>query len=154
MILFNFVPLQLKYVLNTHVHADHITGSGLIKDRLNTNGKLQVLSIVSESSGAEADICVDDGEVIDCGLVKLNVTYTPGIDKLMFHPENHENARNTVNVINFIGHTNGCMSLIDHYNKRVFTGDALFIRGCGRTDFQEGNFIAILNSDDSYSQLI
>ncbi|XP_015791741.2 persulfide dioxygenase ETHE1, mitochondrial-like [Tetranychus urticae] len=106
--------LELKYVLNTHVHADHITGSGLIKDRLNTNGKLQVLSIVSESSGAEADICVDDGEVIDCGLVKLNVTYTPG-------------------------HTNGCMSLIDHYNKRVFTGDALFIRGCGRTDFQEGS---------------
>uniref|UniRef100_T1KYD9 Metallo-beta-lactamase domain-containing protein n=1 Tax=Tetranychus urticae TaxID=32264 RepID=T1KYD9_TETUR len=105
---------SLKYVLNTHVHADHITGSGLIKDRLNTNGKLQVLSIVSESSGAEADICVDDGEVIDCGLVKLNVTYTPG-------------------------HTNGCMSLIDHYNKRVFTGDALFIRGCGRTDFQEGS---------------
>lgn len=36
------------------------------------------------------------------------------------------------------GHTNGCMSLIDHDNKRAFTGDTLFIRGCGRTDFQEG----------------
>ncbi|XP_053213823.1 uncharacterized protein LOC128397165 [Panonychus citri] len=113
--------LELKYVLNTHVHADHVTGSGLIKSRLNLGNSPKVISIISESSGAEADIFVDDGDVIDCGLIKLNVTYTPG-------------------------HTNGCMSLIDHTNRRVFTGDTLFIRGCGRTDFQEGSASKLYDS--------
>jgi sulfur dioxygenase len=36
------------------------------------------------------------------------------------------------------GHTNGCMSFVSHKAKIVFTGDALLIRGCGRTDFQNG----------------
>ena len=37
------------------------------------------------------------------------------------------------------GHTNGCMSFVCHASRSVFTGDALLIRGCGRTDFQGGN---------------
>ena len=37
------------------------------------------------------------------------------------------------------GHTNGCMTYVDNKNKFVFTGDALLIRGCGRTDFQQGS---------------
>lgn len=36
------------------------------------------------------------------------------------------------------GHTNGCCSFVDEQNGMVFTGDTLLIRGCGRTDFQEG----------------
>lgn len=39
----------------------------------------------------------------------------------------------------FSGHTNGCLSYVDHKNAMVFTGDCLFIRGCGRTDFQSGD---------------
>ncbi|XP_015781738.1 persulfide dioxygenase ETHE1 homolog, mitochondrial [Tetranychus urticae] len=122
----NELGLELKYVLNTHVHADHITGSGMIKNRLNTKENLKVMSIISESSRAQADICVSDGEVIDCGSIKLTVAYTPG-------------------------HTNGCMSLIDHLNRRVFTGDTLFIRGCGRTDFQNGSASKLY--DSVHSQL-
>lgn len=37
------------------------------------------------------------------------------------------------------GHTNGCMSYVNHSGKFVITGDALLIRGCGRTDFQQGS---------------
>ncbi len=37
------------------------------------------------------------------------------------------------------GHTNGCLSFLLDDNTAVFTGDALLIRGCGRTDFQEGS---------------
>ena len=33
----------------------------------------------------------------------------------------------------------GCVTYVDHANTRAFTGDALLIRGCGRTDFQQGN---------------
>ena len=35
------------------------------------------------------------------------------------------------------GHTNSCMSFI--LGNMIFTGDVLFIRGCGRTDFQQGS---------------
>ena len=34
----------------------------------------------------------------------------------------------------------GCMTFIDVFNKRAFTGDALLIRACGRTDFQQGTY--------------
>lgn len=67
---------QLKYVANTHVHADHITGSGDLKTRLKIE---DVQSIISESSGAKADILVNEGDVIKCGNnVKLHVLNTPG----------------------------------------------------------------------------
>jgi sulfur dioxygenase len=38
------------------------------------------------------------------------------------------------------------MSLISHKSKLVFTGDALLIRGCGRTDFQQGNSETLYDS--------
>ncbi|CAG2107599.1 unnamed protein product [Medioppia subpectinata] len=110
------IGLNLKYVANTHCHADHVTGSGLIKTRLNTNpSQPTVKSIISEISGAKADIKVDENDVITCGeSIKLKVLSTPG-------------------------HTNGCVTYVDTDNGLVFTGDALLIRGCGRTDFQQGD---------------
>jgi sulfur dioxygenase len=44
------------------------------------------------------------------------------------------------------GHTNGCVSYVFHQGRRVFTGDTLLIRGCGRTDFQEGSSEVLYNS--------
>ncbi|CAG2165087.1 unnamed protein product [Oppiella nova] len=38
-----------------------------------------------------------------------------------------------------LGHTSGCVTYVDTDNGLVFTGDALLIRGCGRTDFQQGD---------------
>ena len=61
---------------NTHVHADHITGSGEIKNRLKPE---IVESIISRMSGANADIHVKDGDLIECGQdIKLQVLSTPG----------------------------------------------------------------------------
>ncbi|XP_054168785.1 uncharacterized protein LOC128966011 [Oppia nitens] len=112
--------LKLKYVANTHCHADHITGSGLIKKRLNINTTTTtttptVQSIISIQSGAKADIKINENDWIKCGdAVNLKVLATPG-------------------------HTDGCVTYVDYENGLVFTGDALLIRGCGRTDFQQGN---------------
>jgi len=104
---------RLLFGLNTHCHADHITGTGAIKKELP-----HVKSIISVRAGAKCDIPVDDGDTIVFGAFDLHCIATPG-------------------------HTNGCVTF--HLRERdgkpgmLFTGDALLIRGCGRTDFQHGD---------------
>ncbi|KAK7062999.1 Ethylmalonic encephalopathy 1 [Halocaridina rubra] len=101
--------LKLKYVMNTHVHADHITGSGLLKKLVPGSQ-----SLISVASKAMADVKVNPGEKVTFGCHELEVRSTPG-------------------------HTNGCITYVCHEQRTAFTGDALLIRGCGRTDFQEGS---------------
>jgi len=113
--------LNLVYALNTHVHADHVTSSGVIKSRLP-----QVKSAISEASAAHADIRLKNGDTLHLGNKTLRALSTPG-------------------------HTNGCMSYVCDALRCVFTGDALFVRGCGRTDFQQGN--AELLYDSVHSRL-
>jgi len=100
--------LELKYALNTHCHADHITGTGILKNI----SKCQ--SMISKASGAKADLYLVDNDQIDFGEQKLEARATPG-------------------------HTNGCMTFVNHEEGMAFTGDALLIRACGRTDFQQGD---------------
>mmetsp|Transcript_32114 Transcript_32114/g.70294 ORF Transcript_32114/g.70294 Transcript_32114/m.70294 type:complete len:394 (-) Transcript_32114:245-1426(-) len=104
--------LDLQYVINTHVHADHITSGSAIKAL-----RPDVRSVISATSGAAADITVEEGDEVKFGRYSLRVLATPG-------------------------HTNGCVCYVlqgpDAPNA-VFTGDTLLIRGCGRTDFQQGS---------------
>ncbi|KAM7383086.1 hypothetical protein PAMP_002768 [Pampus punctatissimus] len=100
--------LNLKVAVNTHCHADHITSTGLMKRRL---AGLQ--SAISKFSGASADIFLSDEDKITFGKHCLTVRETPG-------------------------HTDGCITLVSGDQSMAFTGDALLIRGCGRTDFQQG----------------
>jgi sulfur dioxygenase len=106
--------LKLKYALETHVHADHITASGLLRERLQTE------TAVSQLCGAStADIQLNDGDILVLGEQKINVLATPG-------------------------HTAGSLSFL--WNDRLFSGDALLINGCGRTDFQGGDATTLYNS--------
>ena len=104
---------NLKYVINTHVHADHVTGTGKIKNVYQQNG-LIVKSVISATSDAKADVLVNHNDIIEFGKNKLLVKSTPG-------------------------HTPGCVSYILNDATHIFTGDAVLIRGCGRTDFQGGD---------------
>lgn len=106
--------LTLKYAVNTHCHADHITGSGAIKAKIPG-----VKSVIAAASGADADVKISAGDRVEFGNVFLDVLATPG-------------------------HTNGCLSYV--CGGMVFTGDALLIRGCGRTDFQEGSSATLFDS--------
>jgi sulfur dioxygenase len=106
--------LHLKYALETHVHADHITASGMLRERLN------IKTGVGEFCGASAaDLQLNDGDEIIFGNQKIKVIATPG-------------------------HTKGSLSYV--CRERVFTGDALLINGCGRTDFQGGDAGALFDS--------
>ena len=101
------LDLKLLYTLETHVHADHITGAGLLHQTLGCK------SVVHRDAGAMcADLLVTDGVLLQIGDLEIEVRHTPG-------------------------HTSGCVSYV--LSDRVFTGDALLIDGCGRTDFQEGD---------------
>ncbi|MEW5851891.1 MAG: MBL fold metallo-hydrolase [Myxococcota bacterium] len=98
--------LTLDVVLETHIHADHVTAAGLLRERLKCR----------TGAGTLAAPCVDlhmkHGEVLKVGALEIRVLATPG-------------------------HTDDSVSYL--VGNRVFTGDALLIRGNGRTDFQNGN---------------
>ncbi|EKX40363.1 hypothetical protein GUITHDRAFT_96377 [Guillardia theta CCMP2712] len=101
--------LKVLYGINTHCHADHITGTGKMKQLLP-----EMKSVISGKSGAKADQHIQHGDVIKFGRHKLEVRSTPG-------------------------HTDGCVTYVLNDGVMCFTGDALLIRGCGRTDFQQGD---------------
>lgn len=107
--LLNDLGFTLAYTLDTHVHADHVTSSGILRRRLGSK------SVLSEKAGTGcADVLVKQGDVVRFGHYDLEVRETPG-------------------------HTNGCVTYVTSDQKMAFTGDALLIRGCGRTDFQQGD---------------
>jgi sulfur dioxygenase len=65
--------LKLRYTLETHVHADHVTGSGLLRSALDS------LVLAHENSRSKcADILLRDGDRIPIGARKIHVLYTPG----------------------------------------------------------------------------
>lgn len=110
------LQLKLVYVLETHVHADHVTSGALLRQRFGAK------TIVSERAGIVcADVQVKQGDRIHFGAHELEVRETPG-------------------------HTNGCVSFVCHEASMVFTGDALLIRACGRTDFQQGDSATLYHS--------
>lgn len=108
--------LDLVWTLETHVHADHVTGGWLLKQRLGSRIAL------AAASGAEgADRLLAEGDRIEFGTRHLEVRATPG-------------------------HTGGCLTYVLDDKSRAFTGDALLIRGCGRTDFQGGDARTLYHS--------
>lgn len=103
--------LHLVAALDTHCHADHVTGAWLIQQA--TGCRIGV----SKRYGAEmqgADLLLDHGDRVTFGQRHLDVRATPG-------------------------HTDGCLTYISDDQRMAFTGDCLLIRGAGRCDFQQGH---------------
>lgn len=105
------LDLRLVLALDTHVHADHITALGRLRELTD--------AVTGMSDRAQSD-CVSrrlaDGERLPFGRHALTVIHTPG---------------HTDDSLSFYLEADG--------RRRVFTGDTLLIRGTGRTDFQNGD---------------
>ena len=100
--------LRLKYVLETHAHADHITSAGALCQRTGAKAATPVHCNITP-----AEIQLDDGAELRFGKGEvIRAIHTPG-------------------------HTAGSMSYL--WRNNLFTGDTLFINGCGLTDFQSGD---------------
>lgn len=71
--------LKLKFALNTHCHADHITGSGWLKKLLPG-----ALSAIGKNAGANADRFLEDNETVEFGRHKVLAASTPGHTWVIF----------------------------------------------------------------------
>lgn len=108
------LEVNLKYIFETHLHADHITAASEIR----------------EHAGGQTGISKD--AEVQCTDLQLE-------DEQEFQLGDH-----IIKVLSTPGHTSSCLSFF--LEDRVFTGDALLIRGCGRTDFQGGSAQRLFSS--------
>lgn len=107
------LDLTLIYALDTHTHADHITGAGTLR---NKTGCTTLLAEEAQSTCVSEGL--SDGDIVQIGELQLKAIHTPG-------------------------HTDDSYSfLLEHQHQTyIFTGDTLLIRGTGRTDFQNGSAV-------------
>ena len=110
------LDLKLVVTLETHVHADHVTGAWLLKRQL---GSDIALSANSGAKGADRNLA--HGDRVNFGNRYVETRATPG-------------------------HTEGCVTYVLDDESMAFTGDCLLIRGSGRTDFQQGDPRAMFRS--------
>ncbi len=108
--------LSLAWTLETHVHADHVTGAWLLRERIGSR-----IALARAGAAEGADRLLEHGDRVEFGARWLGVRATPG-------------------------HTSGCLSYVLDDESQAFTGDCLLIRGCGRTDFQQGDSHALYAS--------
>ena len=108
--------INLKYILNTHHHFDHVGGNKELKKKYNSN----VIGFKGDKDRIpEIDILVDDQNIWREGNFEAKIYHIPG-------------------------HTSGHIAFHFFKEKKIFTGDTLFSLGCGR--IFEGTYEQMFNS--------
>jgi glyoxylase-like metal-dependent hydrolase (beta-lactamase superfamily II)/rhodanese-related sulfurtransferase len=101
--------IELVASIDTHAHADHVTGSWLMHEASGC-----AIGLAATARADNVTLPLKHGDRVAFGNRFLDVRSTPG-------------------------HTDGCISFVLDDHSMAFTGDALLVRGCGRCDFQQGN---------------
>ncbi|MEN9848887.1 MAG: hypothetical protein RL368_1627 [Pseudomonadota bacterium] len=103
--------LSLRYSIETHLHADHLTSASALKTRLGS----KIAAPASEKLRC-VDVGMQEGEALQIGSVLIHALHTPG------HTANHH------------------AYMVDNGTQlMIFSGDTLLIDSCGRTDFATGD---------------
>ena len=113
------LKIRLIAALDTHCHADHVTGAWLMH----------------EATGCRIGISRRYGDALQGADLRLEHG-----DRIGFGERRHLDVRATP------GHTDGCLTYVTDDQRLAFTGDALLIRGAGRCDFQQGNAATLYRS--------
>lgn len=108
--------VELVACLDTHAHADHVTGSWLMHQSTGC-----AIGLAAVARAANVTLALNHGDRVALGSRHLEVRATPG-------------------------HTDGCLTYVLDDQSKAFTGDALLVRGCGRCDFQQGNAATLYRS--------
>ena len=110
------LDLTLKIVADTHAHADHVTAAWILKQKTGCR-----IALAAAAGAENVDIPLQHGDQFGVDGLTLEVRATPG-------------------------HTNGCLTYVLADRSMCFTGDTLLIRGCGRSDFQQGDAARLFHS--------
>ena len=103
------LDVDLVACLDTHAHADHVTGSWLMHEATGS-----AIALAAAARAENVTLPLQHGDRVNFGGRHVEVRSTPG-------------------------HTDGCLTFVLDDQSMAFTGDALLVRGCGRCDFQQGN---------------
>ncbi len=131
----NTLDANLKYIVLTHCHADHISGTQAIKEKF----------------GGQILIHIKDEE----GLHNSNISLSEyiGADTVSIHADARLNdedlihlGENEFQILHTPGHTHGGICIYCEKEKMLFSGDTMFRGSWGRTDLPTGNFVDIINS--------
>ncbi len=127
---------QVKYLLHTHAHFDHIFGSSQLKEA--TGAKICL---------HEKDKWLYENLPMQCGLFGFSAEKPTAVDHYLNDEEQIKIGELKTQVLHTPGHTPGslCFNLADK-DSVLFAGDTLFHRSIGRTDLWGGSFDDIIDS--------
>jgi glyoxylase-like metal-dependent hydrolase (beta-lactamase superfamily II) len=110
--------LKLEYTLETHIHADHLTGALKLKHLAGSR-----ICAAAMDGLPCVDVGIREGEILRVGAIEIHPLFTPG------HTDTHH-----------------CYRVDNGAQTMLFSGDALLIEACGRTDFQSGDAATLYRS--------